>query len=193
MHPLAQLLMLVNAGRALARLSGPDACPEVRTAKRLTYSTPWRGSMPTPDDLDEWYEEADHQIDRLPQFNVPSAQQVTLRQQFEDLPNRPLAYNPFGIGDNIRRAADIAQAALCLIHEAIGAQAPSPEPQPPQPTPEPEDDGPSLPDFPSIPGMDWPGLPSWPGLPELPSIPPWVFAAGGALLLLWLFGGNEER
>lgn len=186
--------MLVNAGQALARLSGPDACPEVRTADQLTYSTPWRGTMPTPNDLDEWYAEADLQVNRLSDFNVPSAKQVALRLKYDDLPDRPFAYNPFGLAATIRRAADIAQAALCLIHEAMGPQPPHPDdrpPQPPQPPPADEDDGPSWPELPSVPSIPWPGLPSLPGLPGLPSIPPWVIAAGGAVLLLWMLGRSE--
>ena len=185
--PVLELIALINGVRQLVTpLRGTDGCPEVRTPTGFSFSVPWEGWGPSPSDISVWYDVAQEQLDRAAGWaGVRQAPLEVLRQQFDALPNRVAAV--LDAERNTLAARDIAQAALCLIHEV--ATRPRPELQPePEPEPAEEDeDGPTLPGLPNFPGL--PGLPNLPGL-ELPSVPNWIWAAGGAVLLLYLLGGE---
>lgn len=99
--------------------------------------------------------------------------------------------SPWALSQRVGDYILIAQHASCGLASKV---APPPPPPPTGPTtPEPswwEEWAPSLPSLPS-----WPSLPSLPSLPSWswPTIPPWVWYAGGAVLLLWLWSKSEGR
>jgi len=101
--------------------------------------------------------------------------------------------SPWALSQRVADYVLIAQHASCGLAAKVAPPPPPPPPSTGTPPPEPswwEEWVPSLPSLPSLPS--WPSLPSLPSF-SWPTIPPWVWYAGGAVLLLWLWSKSEDR
>jgi hypothetical protein len=180
-----QLVAAVNSARAL---TGFGSCPVARTAGGRLYDKPWTGSFPQYNELSDWYDKAEEELGRAASF--PGVVQVKLNDlqvRWDALPNRLSAMtSPTANGDAAR---EIAQRALCLIHDAThGTTTDLPDLPPPPPPDEPSGWFECLPTDPR-PDEPYPKC-------KVPTfeLPWWVWGVGaGAVFLLLSSRGREDE
>lgn len=185
----------LNMVRNIQALGQGDECPDVRTPSGRTRAEPWTPPYPSPAELSDWYDVAEDILERAGGHKGMPAidghkKLAHLKLLYDALPMRIAAY-ALSPKEYILKAVKIAQAAMCLIHEAEFARLREEGTDPGIPRPAEKDDSSWWEGI-----TDWFKLPrpgfTWPGLPELPStadlfkwtMPPWwVLAIGGGVLL----------
>jgi hypothetical protein len=196
-QPIVPALALVQFVRSLRGVDD-EGCPEVRNAAGNSYAVQWTPPGPSARELSAWYDAAHENIARAETHGYTAQVGATkraaqLRQLYDALPNRVWA-QATDPQRYVKAAADLAQAALCIVHEANAAATRRPgEP----PTPAEEEGEPwwrrvweKLPSLPDVGSWDWPELPTLPSL----TIPPWAFlVAGGVLVLMLSRRGRRDR
>jgi len=178
--PLINAVSAINTARALGAYG---SCPEARTSGQRVYSAPWSGSRPNLIELSDWYDKAEEELARASKFPGVKQEGLTkLQRLWEQLPNRVAAmYDSLAHGT---RAKEIAQQALCLIHDANQGTT-TPVPDLPDPEPScgitqccPTDPRPNEP-YPKC------KIPTF-------ELPWWVFAVGGVGLYLLFTNRRSE-
>ena len=166
-------------------------CNYVTTDGGLTSRDPCGGTPCTPWHAADWNGAARWYVEQVEMVATTPAEQAfaaELRARWTHLDTDVPA--PWSLAQRVADYVLIAQTANC----ALASKAAPPPPPPPGTTPpEPSWWEEWVPSMPSLPG--WPSWPTLPGLPSFgwPTIPPWVWYAGGAVLLLWLLSKQETR
>jgi hypothetical protein len=165
-------------------------CYLVSTDGGLTSRDPCGGSACLPWHAIDWNAAAGWYVRQVELVAVTPEERAfaaELRARFNvldtDVPS------PWSLAQRVADYVLLSQQANC----ALASKAAPPPPPGGAPPEEPSWWEEWLPSMPSM-----PSLPSWPSLPGLPSfswptIPPWVWYAGGAVLLLWLLSQQESR
>ena len=189
--PIGPAISLVQFARSL---NGPPLidCPAATNSAGNTRPTPWRGAFPSPAELSAWYDAAEEMIakaESTPWINLLDGGMVAvneLREQFDALPNRAVAYGT-DAKSNALKAASLAQSALCLVHEANAVKK-AKKSERPRDSEKPGwwDELKKWLGWPTVPGGAW-SFPDFPDLPDVPSFPkiePWMIAVAAGVLFM---------